>query len=33
MGNYPIDSESNFTGNGVTKGFPYFGASYGVMSG
>lgn len=33
MGNTPIQSESDFTGSGTTKYFPYFGASYGVLSG
>lgn len=33
MGNTPIPSESDFTGSGTYKYFPYFGASYGVMSG
>ena len=33
MGNTQIPSESDFTGIGTYKYFPYFGASYGVMSG
>lgn len=33
MGNVGIDNEENFTGNGMWTTFPYFGASYGVMSG
>jgi len=33
MGNVGIDKEENFTGNGMWTTFPYFGASYGVMSG
>jgi hypothetical protein len=33
MGNIAIDREEDFTGNGMWTTFPYFGASYGVMSG
>jgi len=33
MGNVDIDKEEDFTGNGMWTTFPYFGASYGTMSG